>query len=218
MCFNSYNVYLKKYIKMKAIIFFLLLFPSIPISAQLKNSKEKQQVSHEIKQNALRLSLNVPIIISQDPIYLGLNFEHRLGKSSFSLISTASVATYTSFLGKGSLGSKNKWSYHGFFAGELKYYYNLRRRERLNKNTKNFTAGYLSLQPYVLTNPFLLVNEVSKNASGHTGAFLNIGYQWQTSNIYVGTFFGVRLLGNYFVENSYITRIQAGIVIGGFLN
>lgn len=202
---------------MKIIFLFILFFSTNVLSAQLKNSKEKLRVSHDIKHNALRASLTLPILISQDPAIIAINYEHRLGKSPFSIIGTLGTSIYFFGSGLNRIGDKIKWHLHGLFSSELRYYYTLKKRERLDKNTKNFTAGYLSLQPYYLTDPYLLIDERKEFSSGNQGVFLNIGYQWQAGRGYIGTFFGVRLAGTYFNAATYQTKIQTGIVIGGFL-
>lgn len=104
-----------------------------------------------------------------------------------------------------------------FASGELRYYYNLKRRLRLQKITRNFSAGYLSLEPFVVSKTLWMINRKGEeNKPGLAGIYINAGFQKQLKHACYNIYFGTRFPGPVYNHSADVFDIiHAGISIGG---
>ncbi len=114
--------------------------------------------------------------------------------------------------------SKHQFAFSVFGSVESRYYFNLAHRIKKEKAVRNFSAFYLSLQEYMLSNPFLLINQKASRAyQGNIQTFLNIGWQKQIQSLYLHVYAGPALFKktlSKFYPDEYIRSWQMGIAIG----
>ena len=100
-------------------------------------------------------------------------------------------------------------------SGELRWYFNLLKRIKHEKATRNFSAAYLSLEPFVRSNALLVFKRTGyEGRPVMPGVYLNIGAQKQVKRTYFALYCGIRFIGD---PNSYeevMDVIHAGLVFG----
>ena len=101
-------------------------------------------------------------------------------------------------------------------SGELRYYFNLRRRIKHNKTVRNFSAGYLSLEPFVISKPLIISDQPGDDErAAQAIVYINIGAQKQFKRFYLNAFFGTPFFGRIYSNSvDVFDIIQGGIVIG----
>jgi hypothetical protein len=101
-------------------------------------------------------------------------------------------------------------------SGELRYYFNLNRRIKYEKTIRNFSAGYLSLEPFVISKSLTILNDSGvEEKPASAGAYLNIGFQRQVKRSYVNVFFGTRFFGRIYSNSvDVFDIIQGGVAFG----
>ena len=101
-------------------------------------------------------------------------------------------------------------------SGELRYYFNLNRRIKHEKTVRNFSAGYLSLEPFVISKSLTILNDSeAEEKPASAGTYLNIGFQRQVKRSYVNVFFGTRFFGKIYSNSvDVFDIIQGGVAFG----
>lgn len=101
-------------------------------------------------------------------------------------------------------------------SGELRYYFNLNRRIKHEKTIRNFSAGYLSLEPFVISKSLTILNNSgTEEKPASAGAYINIGFQRQVKRSYVNVFLGTRFFGKIYSNSvDVFDIIQGGVAFG----
>lgn len=185
----------------------LLLMVSIAIS-QYPQPKEIDMFASDIEKNVFRLTL-----MAYDDIYpFTFSYEREIIKP-FTVVLKAGPSFESSNF------DPVEYSINAFASGELRYYYNLRRRIRKQKTVRNFSANYLSLEHSILSDPIAVINQSRSDAmEGSRGLFVNIGYQKQFKQAYFNVFLGAKINVDDFKEgilsaDTYHYGIAFGIVL-----
>ncbi|MEO5592947.1 MAG: hypothetical protein ABIR15_17715 [Chitinophagaceae bacterium] len=200
--------------------YIFLIFFVIPATAfcqvidpmdPLKNEDPfKMEIHNSITRVLMTLSSDLGLSVTPSS-------EHVI-KKSFTFIIKGGPAFSSETLYADANGTYlEKFTIRAIASGELRYYYNLRRRTRLERTVRNFSAGYLSVEPMVASPTIYIVNrEGLKNEPGYFAAYINIGFQKQVKKRYYGAFFGTRFPGNIYNNSVDVTDIlHAGITVGG---
>lgn len=198
---------------MKKLLLFVL-FPGACFAQQYKNLDANR---NSIDKNIYR------IVLKDDALgelkMLNFQYERKIKKSLTILLEGGAAVNVQTF---GDLydssKSKHQFAFSVFGSVESRYYFNLAHRIKKEKAVRNFSAFYLSLQEYMLSNPFLLINQkVSRAYQGNIQTFLNIGWQKQIQSLYLHAYAGPALFKktlSKFYPDEYIRSWQMGIAIG----
>ena len=197
--------------------YFILLFFLLPFFAQSQIIKDN---SKEIDHNKMKISKNIFRVLlsaSTDTKFsITGNYEREIIKP-FTLFVNAGPAYSREYVNKDAFGVKQyKWVFNAIASGELRYYYNLKRRTRLQKTVRNFSAFYLSLEEQLVSNPIFIINKSgNEELKGGNREFVNIGYQYQKNTTYYKIYFGTRFPGRIYSNNpTGIELLHAGVIIG----
>jgi len=200
---------------MKHIFFLITLLPFIA-SSQVGKEKETDPNKMEINKNIFRVIIS---LASDTKLALNGNYEREIIKP-FSIVFKAGPAFSREDLFTGTYGNEDyKWLMNLIVSGELRYYFNLKRRIKLEKTTRNFSACYFSVEELIISSPLIIINNRGEQkAPGKSGLYVNIGYQTQFKKSYVNIFFGAKFPGKAY-DNSVdvFDLIHAGIAIGRVL-
>lgn len=200
---------------MKAFTCLFLLFTFTSVHAQQQPVYEGGLPAPINKKNIFRTTLTFHLP-EDEYVPLAFNYERMLGKQ-FTLYTKAGP----------SLSSNDRswddddfnYSLNVYASAELRFYVNQLRRERKEKKAHNFSANYISLEQYIISNPLFVHNRPWKEGQpGSTGTFLNIGIQRQFGNVYLNIFWGPRLSGTLFGDwattlGTHRGGISLGIVL-----
>lgn len=196
-------------------LFFLVLFLPILAASQVgkKNDNETDPNNMEINKNIFRIIMSLS---SDTKLALNGSYEREIIKP-LSIVFKAGPAFSREDLFTGTYGNEDyKWLMNLIASGELRYYFNLKRRIKLQKTSKNFSATYLSLEELLISKPIIVINNRGqKTAPGSSSLYINIGYQHQFKKSYGNIFFGTKFPGKAY-DNSVdvFDLIHGGIVIG----
>jgi hypothetical protein len=201
--------------------YIFLLFMLSPVAAfcqvvdPMDPSKDEDPYKMEINNGVGRmlLALSTDLGLSVTPSY-----EHIIKKSFTFIIKGGAAFTKETLSRDVDRSDIDRFTIRLIASGELRYYYNLRRRIRLGKTVRNFSAGYLSVEPLVASPIVYIINrEGAENIPGYFKAYINIGFQKQVKKGYYGAFFGTRFPGKIYNNSGDVTDIlHAGLIIGGF--
>ncbi len=110
-------------------------------------------------------------------------------------------------------------SFHGYTAGEIRYYYGRNRRIKKQRPIYKNSGSYISLHQNFYSSPFSFINQNEYDA--HTGSintFLNFGYQKNISKFYINFYFGRRLGTGIslfkFGDPNTLLKLHGGIKLG----
>ncbi|MBC7903888.1 MAG: hypothetical protein H7Y27_10710 [Gemmatimonadaceae bacterium] len=185
----------------------LILFCPLFSSAQYEPpQKEEDHLRMEINNQIFRLL--IPITVERfGGIGLQASYEHVIRKP-FTFVIKGGPTFYAE--------DPDVFGINGRIAGEVRYYFNLFHRIKKDKTVKNFTAGYLSIEPFAVTGSYQFLRKGDiYEPPPESGAFINIGYQWQFKRSYANIFFGTRFPGKVYSESVDATDLlHAGLVIG----
>ena len=162
-----------------------------------------------IDKDIFRIGITIP-----DGVNLNLFYEHEL-RQPFSILFKA--GTNVDYRIAEFNGGVPNWYIHAFSSSEIRYYYSLNKRFRLNRPVRNFTAGYFSLEPYFRSNQLAAINDIHIAKGGSMGSFLNWGYQGQYKNHFFTAFVGALLLSKDLSISTYPTtpsKISFGLTYG----
>lgn len=201
-------------------IFMRLLFlflGSLPLFAQSQiikdNTKEIDPYKMEISKNIFRVLLSAS---TDTKFSITGNYEREI-KKPLTLFFKAGPAYSSEYVNTDAFGTEQyKWIFNVMASGELRYYYNLKRRTRLEKTVRNFSAFYLSLEEQLVSNPIFIINKSgNEELKGGNREFVNIGYQYQKNTTYYNIFFGTRFPGQIYSNTpTGIELLHAGVTIG----
>lgn len=191
---------------MRFLFLFLFLIPRAAI-CQVEPFKDKDYYKKEIEKNIMRGTIT---FLLQKEMRLLFCYEREI-KKPFTVVLKAGPSVLAS-----DVSSDNEIELAAMASGELRYYFNLRRRIKQEKATRNFSAAYFSLEPFVISKPLILFNEPGdKETSRRAGVYINIGCQQQVKRSYISAFFGTRFFGRIYSDASEgFDVIQGGITIG----
>jgi hypothetical protein len=200
---------------MKHLLIFLTLLPLFAKSQIIKdNSKEIDPYKMEIQKNIFRVLLSAS---TDTKFSVTGNYEREI-KKPFTVFLKAGPAYNMEQLGTDAFGNtQNKWTFNVFATGELRCYYNLKRRIRTQKTARNFSAFYASIEEQIVSKPIFSINKSgNEELSGKNRAFVNIGYQYQKISTYYNIFFGTRFPGKIYSYNPMGIEelLHAGVTIG----
>ncbi len=180
--------------------------------AYLGEPEEKLQT---LEKNIFRIIFTSPLSANRETNTFAFNYERQL-QGAFCLDSKIGLGVGINKFG--SSKSPNQYSFHGFGSIEGKYYLFLKQRKKGGKYIYNFTSPYISLEQNLFTNALALINQVEKEAfEGATATFINLGYQAQSSKLYLRAFFGVQILYSDFAKydaNRSLRVVHGGASIG----
>ena len=180
---------------------------------QVKSSTYADTYKEEVDKNIFRVMSTLGLDESQA---ITACYEHEIYKP-LSFLLKAGPSLTGKFTSKDAFGNEQyAWSVRAVASAEVRCYYNLKRRVRHEKTIRNFSGYYISLEPFVISNPLIIVNDPNNDLSnGKAGIYLNIGFQKQVRHFYFNAFFGTRFFGQiYSNSNSFLDVIQAGVTIG----
>lgn len=143
-------------------------------------------------------------------------YEHRVHQA-FTVVVKAGPACMKDGFWIDSIGNtKYRFAFNVIASGELRYYFNLQRRIRLEKTTRNFSAGYFSLEPFVTSKTlFFIYKGEGEINPGNAGVYINVGYQKQFKKRYFNVYFGTRLPGKVYSNSVDVSDIiHFGVTIG----
>ena len=199
---------------MRQISLFLLLLPFFAKSQIIKdNTKEIDPNKMAINKNIFRVLLSAS---TDTKFSITGNYEREI-KKPLTLFFKAGPAYSREYVNTEAFGIKQyKWIFNAIASGELRCYYNLKRRTRLQKTVRNFSAFYLSLEEQLVSNPIFIINKTgNEELKGGNREFFNIGYQYQKNTTYYNIFFGTRFPGQIYNNTpTGIDLLHAGVSIG----
>lgn len=192
-------------------IFILILAPFFCYS---QKTNESDNFRDSINSNIFRI-----VITRNTPNSISLQYERRIRNSFTFLVETGPTVDIKTF-GNIEDPTKSKYQFSISFFGSLetRYFFNLKHRIKKGKPVHNFSAFYISLQEYLLSNPVILINQKASQAfQGNIQTFLNVGWQKQFKSYYFHVFAGPSLarktFSKYFLDQ-YINKFQVGLSFG----
>jgi hypothetical protein len=200
---------------MKYIFFLISILPFIS-SSQRGKEKETDPDKTEINKNIFRVIIS---LASDTKLAINGNYEREILKP-FTIVFKAGPAFSREDLFTRTYRNEDyKWLMNLIGSGELRYYFNLRRRIKMEKTTRNFSAGYFSLEELIISSPLIIINNRGEQkAPGKSDLYVNTGYQTQFKKSYINIFFGAKFPGKAYDNSVDVTDlIHAGIVIGRVL-
>ena len=195
----------------------LLLLLLLPALSFAQSSKNKDSHRDSINHNIYRV-----VATQYAPGYLyslSFQYEKRLKKSLTLLAQTGTGIDVQPFGNiDNRFNKKHQYAFSVFGSVESRYYLNLAHRIKKGKAVHNFSAFYVSLQEFILSNPFIFVNQTASSATqGYIQTFFNFGWQKQYQSLYLHVYGGPSLARKSFSKydnNKYIDQWQMGIAIG----
>ena len=192
----------------------LLLLLFFPAFCFAQKSKNVDAYRDSIDNNIYRV-----VATQYAPGYLyslSFQYEKRIIKS-LTLVAQMGTGIDVQHFGN-RLNKKNQYAFSVFGSVESRFYFNLAHRIKKEKAVHNFSAFYLSLQEFILTNPFIFVNQTASNATqGNIQTFFNLGWQKQYQSLYLHVYGGPSLSKKSFSQyenNKYLDEWQMGFAIG----
>lgn len=199
---------------MRKLAFLIFLFP---IFVQAQGVSEPPKTSDpnkmNIQPNILRLLFSTA---TDSKLSISANYEREIKKPITVVVGGGPtyfrIEKSTDIFGN----KKYESSVNFFISGELRCYYNLKRRMKQEKTVRNFSAFYASLQEQLISKPILVFNRTGEyNLQNKNGAFVNIGYQFQKITTYYNLYFGIRFPGKiYRNAPSGIELLHGSISVG----
>ncbi len=175
------------------------------------NAQDAKQGGQQPK-NIFRAGITVPVGVS-----LNGAWEKKLSET-FTLTTKASLFAHFGNLAFGR--SNGDVLLATIFEIDARYYYNIKRRARKKKDTRNFSASYFSLNPYTASRP-LLDGPHPLDYEGNNGIFLNWGVQKQLKKrFYLNAYVGALIASRSFKADraAAIDPAHLGLTIGYVIN
>ena len=199
---------------MRRIFLLVLLLPFFATAQIIKdNSKEPDPDKMEISKNIFRVLLSAS---TDTKFSITANYEREL-KRPFTLFFKAGPAYDREYVNTDAFGTKQyKWLFNAIASGELRYYYSLHRRTRLQRTVRNFSGFYLSLEEQFISKPLFILNKSGDEVmKGGNREFVNVGYQYQKNTTYYTIYAGARFPGRVYSNTpSGLDLLHAGVTIG----
>ncbi|MES2373265.1 MAG: hypothetical protein V4557_11845 [Bacteroidota bacterium] len=168
----------------------------------------------KIQNNIFRIVATAPVFPGYETkALLHGQYERRLKKKYTAVAKLGFGTDWDNF---GPDEDPHRSTYHFFAAVEARYYFSLDRRVRKWRPIVNYTGPYVSFETMLITNKLIAVNPTpTKQFYGNVSSYLNIGYQKQVSNFYIGGYFGVIIWGKRFSDfNDYAAGFHGGCSVG----
>lgn len=180
---------------------------------QVKSSTYADTYKDEIDKNIFRVMMTLAL---DESLAIKACYEHEIYKPLSFLLKAGPSFSRKSISNDAFGNEQYAWSLRAVASDEIRCYYNLKRRVRHEKTIRNFSGYYISLEPFVISNPLIIVNDPNSELSnGKAGIYLNIGFQKQVSHFYFNAFLGTRFFGQiYSNSNSFLDVLPAGVTIG----
>ncbi|MBC7886776.1 MAG: hypothetical protein H7Z13_02735 [Ferruginibacter sp.] len=198
---------------MKFLFFLLLFVPPAAICQVVSNDVDIHKM--EIDKDIFRAMVTFSI---DEGVALAGCYEHEIYQP-FTVVVKAGPSLSRAEITTGIWADKDYRQ--GLFMAascELRYYYNLKRRIRLERTTRNFTASYLSLEPFAISKPLIIFSRSKADAKpASAGLFLNIGYQRQFRKTYLNAFFGTRIGSKIYLSSDVYNVLHGSIAFGRLL-
>ena len=172
---------------------------------QVYPTKPEDPYKMEIEEHNFRGMLN---FVLENKLEIAVNYEHKIIKPFTFLIKTGStiVANGADEIELSVMGSV-----------EFRYYFNLKRRIRLAKTVRNYSASYISIEPFARSNSLVVFdNPGDEETPGRFDVYLNIGFQRQFKRSYFAAFVGV-VLRDVYDESNGFNFVRIGFSIGRVL-
>ncbi len=165
-----------KYYHMKNLLFFSLLIMGKFCTAQ-------SDPKNTINENNYRVVLSLPLPT------LNFQYERKINEQMSALAKTGLTFSIGSagFGSSGEIGSQVR----SLSSLEYRYYYNIKRRQRLGKSIRNFSAWYIGVEPYLASSSIASINQERRINNGSAGVFLNLGVQKSSKNLYGAFYIGL---------------------------
>jgi len=199
---------------MYRIFLLVLLFPFLAIAQVVKdNSAGIDPDKMKIDKNIFRVLLS----LSTDTKFSITGSYEREIKRPLTVFFKAGPAIDRASQGTDVNGTEQyRYIFNAIASGELRYYYNLNRRARLEKTIRNFSAFYLSIEEQLVSKPVFIMNKTGTEVlKGRTSAFVNIGYQYQKNTTFYNIYFGTRFPGQIYSNIPVgIELLHGGITVG----
>jgi hypothetical protein len=193
--------------------FFVLLLFSQPAFSQVNKLKDEDEYVPETKKNIFRIGITLSL---DENVAVTGCYEHEIIKS-FTVVLKGGFSGYKDFIStSGPINEQYQWSINAIASCELRYYFNLTRRIKHHRTTRNFSVPYFSIEPYAFTKPLIIINDLgAEERPGNVGAYINLGYQKQVGKIYYGVFFGTKFPGKIYSNSvDVLDIIHGGITFG----
>ena len=206
-----------KVIRCQIMKFLLSLVFSVPILASSQMTQgipgETDSSIREINKNIFRAIMG----LSTDTKFSVQGGYEREIIKPFTLVFKAGPAFDKEYTMTDAFGTRQyKWSMSFAASGEARYYFNLGRRIKHQKPTRDFSAAYFSFEEMVQSKPVFILNKSSdETLSARSVTYINIGYQREVKQTYYNIFFGTRFPGKIYETSADIFDIiHGGISIG----
>jgi len=176
---------------------------------QVYPTKPEDPYKMEIEEHNFRGMLN---FVLENKLEIAVNYEHKIIKPFTFLIKTGltSVAGHV-------YNDEAQIELSAMGSVEFRYYFNLKRRIRLAKTVRNYSASYISIEPFARTNPLVIYdNPGEEETPGRFDVYLNIGFQRQFKRSYFAAFAGV-VLRDVYDESNGFNFVRIGFSIGRVL-
>lgn len=181
---------------------------------QFAPSEEADLHKMEINKDIFRVMMTTSIDAS---LTFSGCYEHSIFKSLTAVVKAGPSISWEDNFNDAIDYNEYRWFLKVVASAELRYYYNLRRRIRLEKTTRNFSACYFSLEPFLKSRSLIILNKYgAESKPGKAGIYINIGYQKQVRRTYLNAFFGTRFFGNIYSNSVDVFDdiLQVGVTIG----
>lgn len=202
-------------LKIIARTFVLLLF-SLPGKAQLTEWPATDTTPYQHRQRAA-IGRAYVMLATDTRLSFNISGEFRLF-NPVTLFISGGPAADRRFLNSDNLadGGRDYYIFGAMASAELRCYGWLKKRHRKGKISRNYSAPYVGLQGLAQSKSLLLMPlDDNINIKGHTGAWMNLGWQQEQNKTWVSIFAGVQL-NNYPLSSNYMRtdRFHAGVTVG----
>ncbi|TAH06263.1 MAG: hypothetical protein EAZ13_10090 [Sphingobacteriia bacterium] len=136
--------------------------------------------------NTIDESMSRLVVSFPNPL-INFQYERKINEQVSALAKTGLAFSISSggFGSSGEIGSQAS----SFSSLEYRYYYNIKRRQRLGKSIRNFSAWYIGIEPYLASSSIASINQEKRIKNGSAGVYLNLGVQKQSSKNLYGAFY-----------------------------
>lgn len=199
---------------MKRLFILFFLFPLFTESQIIKlNDKEVDPDKSTIEKNIFRAIFSAA---TDTKLSLVGSYEREILKP-VTLFLKAGPAFNRVYDSTDAFGEKQyEWIFNLIGSAEVRYYFNLKRRTKHQKTTKNFTACYFGVEELLRSSSLFILNKAgNEKIAGLNAPFINVGYQNQFNRTYYHIFFGARFPGKVYSNSvTVFDLLHLGVAIG----
>ena len=177
---------------------------------QVYPTKPEDPFKMEIEEHNFRGMLN---FVLENKLEIAVNYEHKIINPFTFLIKIGPTIVpdhiYDDEAGEIEISAMG--------SVEFRYYFNLKRRIRLAKTVRNYSASYISIEPFARSNSLVVFdNPGDEETPGRFDVYLNIGFQRQFKRSYFAAFAGV-VLRDVYDESNGFNFVRIGFSVGRVL-